>query len=187
MKTGFDHEKYPRLRSGLLYSLNKLSEEGHCYSRREQLLKTGAELLTVEEELLSGALDEMIRSDDLKVEKLDDGDEAIYLPPFYYSEVGTAKRLKQIRTAPRQFTVKRAGLEDLVSLGRDTVKDDFAAFLDAGCPAVNLIDFEYGSAPGMNDYWHTVHDTMDKISDESLLKAGMLVAELLNMLEGNVK
>ena len=82
---------------------------------------------------------------------------------------------------------KRAGLEGLVSLGRDTVKDDFAAFLDAGCPAVNLIDFEYGSAPGRNDYWHTVHDTMDKISDESLLKAGLLVAELLNMLEGNGK
>ena len=82
---------------------------------------------------------------------------------------------------------KRAGQEGLVSLGRDTVKDDFAVFLDAGCPAVNLIDFEYGSAPGRNDYWHTVHDTIDKISDESLLKAGMLVAELLNMLEGNGK
>ena len=82
---------------------------------------------------------------------------------------------------------KRAGQEGLVSLGRDTVKDDFAVFLDAGCPAVNLIDFEYGSAPGRNDYWHTVHDTIDKISDESLLKAGLLVAELLNMLEGNGK
>ena len=82
---------------------------------------------------------------------------------------------------------KRAGLDGLVSLGRDTVKDDFAVFLDAGCPAVNLIDFEYGSAPGRNDYWHTVHDKMDKISDESLLKAGMLVAEALNMLEGNGK
>lgn len=82
---------------------------------------------------------------------------------------------------------KRAGLEGLVSMGTDIVKDDFAVFLDAGCPAVNLIDFEYGSAPGRNDYWHTVHDKMDKISDESLLKAGMLVAELLNMLEGNGK
>ena len=82
---------------------------------------------------------------------------------------------------------KRAGLEELVSMGTDTVKDDFAAFLDAGCPAVNLIDFDYGSVPGKNDYWHTVHDTMDKISDASLLKAGMLVAELLNMLEGNGK
>ena len=82
---------------------------------------------------------------------------------------------------------KRAGLEGLVSLGRDTVKDDFAVFLDAGCPAVNLIDFDFGSAPGRNDYWHTPQDTMDKISEESLLKAGMLVAELLNMLEGNAK
>ena len=80
---------------------------------------------------------------------------------------------------------KRAGLEGLVSIGRDTVKDDFAVFHDAGCPAVNLIDFNYGSAPGKNDYWHTAEDRMDKIGEESLLKSGMLVAELLNMLEGN--
>lgn len=82
---------------------------------------------------------------------------------------------------------KRAGLEGLVSLGKDTVKDDFAAFLEAGCPAVNLIDFEFGSAPGKNDYWHTEKDTVDKISDESLYKAGRLAVELLNMLEGNAK
>ena len=82
---------------------------------------------------------------------------------------------------------KRAGLEGLVSQGRDFVKDDFAVFLEAGCPAVNLIDFEFGSAQGRNDYWHTAQDTVDKISEESLLKAGMLVAELLNMLEGNGK
>lgn len=82
---------------------------------------------------------------------------------------------------------ERAGLEGLVSLGTDTVKDDFSVFLDAGCPAVDIIDFEYGSAPGRNDYWHTVNDTMDKIGEESLLKSGMLVAELLNMLEGNAK
>ena len=95
---------------------------------------------------------------------------------------GTVKLQNAVFEAAR-----RAGLEGLVSLGRDTVKDDFVAFLDAGCPAVNLIDFDFGSAPGKNDYWHTVHDKMDKISDASLLKAGMLVAELLNMLEGNGK
>ena len=82
---------------------------------------------------------------------------------------------------------KRAGQEGLVSLGKDVVKDDFAVFHDAGCPAVNLIDFHFGSAPGRNDYWHTVEDKMDKISEESLLKSGMLVVELLNMLEGNGK
>ena len=34
-KMGFDKEKFARLRSGLLYTLNKLSEEGHCYGTRE--------------------------------------------------------------------------------------------------------------------------------------------------------
>ena len=82
---------------------------------------------------------------------------------------------------------KRAGLEGLVSVGKDVVKDDFAVFYDAGCPAVNLIDFHYGSAPGRNDYWHTVEDRMDKIGEESLLKSAMLAVELLNMLEGNGK
>jgi Zn-dependent M28 family amino/carboxypeptidase len=82
---------------------------------------------------------------------------------------------------------KRAGLEGLVSFSRDAVRDDFAVFYDAGHPAVNLIDFQFGSAPGKNDYWHTVEDRMDKISEESLLKSGMLVAELLNMLEGKGK
>lgn len=94
-------------------------------------------------------------------------------------------------TVPLQNAVfeaaRRAGLEGLVSMGREYVKDDFSVFLDAGCPAVNLIDFHFGSAPGRNDYWHTVEDRMDKISEESILKSGMLVVELLNMLEGNGK
>jgi aminopeptidase-like protein len=82
---------------------------------------------------------------------------------------------------------RRAGLEGVVAMGRDVVKDDFAVFFDAGCPAVNLIDFQFGSAPGKNDYWHTGEDRLDKISEESLLKSGMIAAELLNMLEGNGK
>ncbi len=77
---------------------------------------------------------------------------------------------------------KRAGLAALVSEGRYGVMDDFTAFHEAGFPAVDLIDFEYGSAPGKNDYWHTSEDTMDKISVESLEKSGRLVAAILNAL-----
>ena len=59
-KLGFDHDRYERLRSGLEYTLNQLSTEGHCYATREMLIKAGCELLTVEESLLSDALDRMI-------------------------------------------------------------------------------------------------------------------------------
>lgn len=118
-KLGFEKEKYVRLRSGLLYTLNQLADEGHCYSTRAQLLKTGSELLVVDEASLSSALDEMIRTEDVKTEHLQQGaleaDTAIYLPPFYYSEVGTARRLGQIYITPASVKVNAAGLQDRIS------------------------------------------------------------------------
>lgn len=62
------------------------------------------------------------------------------------------------------------------------IHDDHSAFFDAGVPALDLIDFSFGSAPGLNNYWHTPQDTLDKISSASLHAAGRLVAELLNQL-----
>ena len=67
-KMGFGHERYVRLRSGLLYTLNRLSDEGHCYATRSMLLKKGTELLGVEDNILSMTLDEMIRNHDVIVQ-----------------------------------------------------------------------------------------------------------------------
>ena len=118
-KLGVEKETAVRLRSGLLYTLNKLSDEGHCYARREQLLKTGAELLAVEEGVLPAVLDEMVRQDDVKTELIDGedsapGETAVYLPPFWFAETGTAKRLKQIFSSPPSVKVKPQGLEERI-------------------------------------------------------------------------
>ena len=94
-KLGFEHERYERLRSGLLYTLNRLADDGHCYATRDMLTETGAELLTVDAPKLSGTLDRMITDGDVKTEE-----EAIYLPPFYHAEVGTARRLTEIYAHP---------------------------------------------------------------------------------------
>ena len=109
-KMGFGHDKYPRLRSGLLYTLNTLADEGHCYAIRDHLLKACAELLDIDISLLSPALDEMINANDVITD-----DEAIYLPPFYYSEVGTAKRLKTIYNSPSTTTVDTNGLVERIA------------------------------------------------------------------------
>lgn len=109
-KMGFGHDKYPRLRSGLLYTLNTLADEGHCYAIRDQLLKACAELLDIDISLLSPALDEMINANDVITD-----DKAIYLPPFYYSEVGTAKRLKTIYNSPSTTTVDTNGLVERIA------------------------------------------------------------------------
>ncbi|MGN0851904.1 MAG: M28 family metallopeptidase [Kiritimatiellia bacterium] len=76
-----------------------------------------------------------------------------------------------------------AGLESMLSQDRSLViSDDHAPFLAAGYPAIDFIDFSFGSTPGANDYWHTRHDTMDKISEQSLYAAGRLVCAFLNVL-----
>jgi len=71
---------------------------------------------------------------------------------------------------------------DAIGLFDGDIFDDHQAFLDAGYPAVDLIDFDYGSRPGLNDYWHTPKDTLDKLSAESLFVTGRIVAEMLNRL-----
>ena len=76
----------------------------------------------------------------------------------------------------------KAGVADKVREVPDLVKDDHTAFLAAGFKAVDLIDFNYGSAPGANDYWHTEKDTIDKISEESLLTSGRIVFGMLDVL-----
>ncbi|MBL7163259.1 MAG: M28 family peptidase [Anaerolineales bacterium] len=45
------------------------------------------------------------------------------------------------------------------------ILDDHTPFLQAGIPAVDIIDFDY-------PYWHTAADTLDKVSAESLQIVG---------------
>lgn len=112
-KMGFGHEKYERLRSGLMYTLNHLADEGHCYATREMLMNTGSELLEVNSSLLEEALDRMIREETVKTEALEDEQGiAIYLPPFYFSEVGAARRLQKIAGTSRKIQVKTGPAEN---------------------------------------------------------------------------
>ena len=119
-KLGFSHEKFERLRSGLLYTLNRLADDGHCYATRDQLMKAGSELLDVGQELLSITLDDMIRAGDVKTDSIpqEDPDEvpgtAIYLPPFYYAESGTARRLGQIFSSAPSVQVGPLGLREQI-------------------------------------------------------------------------
>ena len=87
-KMGYGKNDLRRCKSGLIYTLNQLANEGHVYAEEEQLVKAALELLEADEAPIREALADMARTEDLKME-----DEAIYLPPFYYAETGTANRL----------------------------------------------------------------------------------------------
>ncbi len=64
-------------------------------------------------------------------------------------------------------------------LARGDVLDDHVPFYERGVPTLNLIDFEHGSAPGLNDYWHTEQDSLENISAESLQHIGRVTLRIL--------
>lgn len=55
--------------------------------------------------------------------------------------------------------------EVFISTEKFSMIDDHTPFLEAGIPAVDIIDFDY-------PYWHTTQDTVDKVSAESLHAVG---------------
>ena len=64
---------------------------------------------------------------------------------------------------------------------RDMI-DDHVPFLQAGIPALDLIDFNYGPD---NAYWHTKDDTMDKISADSIKTAADVAFRVVWILAEN--
>jgi glutaminyl-peptide cyclotransferase len=75
-----------------------------------------------------------------------------------------------------------AGVRHNFSLFKSAILDDHVPFLNAGIPSINIIDFEFGSQPGLNDYWHTEQDNLEHISAQSLQTIGQVVIHLLNRL-----
>lgn len=102
---GFGHERYERLRSGVMYTLNKFSEEGHCYANMQELVAASVEILEVESGLIADAVTKMIGNKDVIQE-----DEAIYLPLYYYSEIGTAKRLLKLVDSAKSIYFDNDGI-----------------------------------------------------------------------------
>lgn len=116
-KLGIGKEAFIRLRSGIMYTLSELADEGHVYAERDQLIKKAAELLEADENCIIMTMDQMFQDEELIREKImvpqfAEGEmipedaakeiekECIYLPPFYFAEVGVANKLKKLATEP---------------------------------------------------------------------------------------
>ena len=113
-KIGYEVNDDRRLRSGLIYTLNQLADEGHCYAEEEQLIATSKQLLEAEESCIRTALTHAIEASELIL----DGT-AIYLPPFYYAECATANRLKTLVHPKESGSIFQTRF-DLAKLQRET-------------------------------------------------------------------
>ncbi|WP_301187942.1 SF1B family DNA helicase RecD2, partial [Muribaculum intestinale] len=90
-KMGYEKNDPRRCRSGILYALNELAEEGHVYAEPEQLVEAASKLLEAEETPVRHALASMMEAKDVIADN-----DVIYLPPFYHAENGSARRLQSL-------------------------------------------------------------------------------------------
>ena len=134
MKLGFGLESYVRLRSGLMYTLSELSNEGHVYAEKQQLVDKAAELLEASPETVIMTMDDMLQKEELILEKNivrmdEDGNRVtpVYLPPFFYAEVGVAGKLKKLASSPAGDKLYTRLMEARKNTGNDALSVDIEA------------------------------------------------------------
>ena len=134
MKLGFGKESYVRLRSGLMYTLSELSNDGHVFAEKQQLIDKASELLEASPETVIMTMDEMLRKEELILEKNivrtdEEGNRitAIYLPPFFYAEVGVAGKLKKLASSPAGDKLYTRLMEARKSSGNESLSVDIEA------------------------------------------------------------
>jgi exodeoxyribonuclease V alpha subunit len=126
---GLAHDDPGRIEAGIAYTLNRMAEEGHVYVPQEELEPEASEILGVPAEKITAVIErlegsEMIKRETLTYEvgrgpavteagfaeakdpkasaeaKVVKEERAVYLTPFYYSEIGATNRLRRMIDHP---------------------------------------------------------------------------------------
>ena len=86
----------------------------------------------------------------------------------YFSYIQAEKELKQIWALANNLGFKEFTYE----ITNPIYDDHRALYVETGIPSIDIIDFDY-------PYWHTIEDTADKCSANTLSIVGTLMCEFL--------
>ncbi len=105
---GIPEDAPQRVAAGVSYVLSELADEGHVYAPQGELTTKAARILSVDAELVVGGIEALEADEQVRCETIiyRTGEEragttireeqAVYLTPFYYGEVGVANRLRAL-------------------------------------------------------------------------------------------
>jgi exodeoxyribonuclease V alpha subunit len=98
LSLGVPKDSEIRARAGLSYLLHFMSDEGHCFAPRDELVEYTASQLDIPEPTVKTALSNLLASGVLIAE-----DWNIYLAPMYRAEKGTAENLARLLSTKASF------------------------------------------------------------------------------------
>jgi len=89
--------------------------------------------------------------------------------------------LQAVWNTANQMGVKGFSMRELL------IDDDHKPFRDAGVPALNLIDFQYGGGPIEHQQnWHTPRDQIDLVCPDSLAAVGEVLLAALPLIDAAI-
>ena len=117
---GLPHDSPSRVQAGVAYALSQLADQGHVYAPEDELVAEASPLLEVEPGLIKDAIglldaQEVIQRETLHYPVVGESnsaaedlpstlqareEQAVYLAPFYYGEVGVTNRLRDLLDDP---------------------------------------------------------------------------------------
>jgi exodeoxyribonuclease V alpha subunit len=105
---GFSNDSEARVEAGVVYTLNKLSEDGHVYFPYEPLVERCRDILSVEREPIVRAIGSLSADKQIIIEDINEGidnfkqnNKAVYLTRFHQCETGISNRLKALLSMPK--------------------------------------------------------------------------------------
>ena len=109
-KIGFPKGSSKRIETGILYVLNKLSDDGHVFYPYEYLVKKSRETLEVERDAIVKGIGDLAINKQIVLEDLNESidefkanNKSVYLAKFHLCETGIAARLKTLSASPKSI------------------------------------------------------------------------------------
>ena len=110
---GLAHDDPGRIEAGIAYTLNRMAEEGHVYVPQESLEPEASTILALEQEKIATVINQLENNEFIKRETITyeigrtatepasvKEEKAVYLTPFYFSEIGVTNRIQRMLDHP---------------------------------------------------------------------------------------
>ncbi|GHT97618.1 ATP-dependent RecD-like DNA helicase [Alphaproteobacteria bacterium] len=166
-KLGFDEKSPLRAEAGIMFILHKLTDEGHVYYPREELIAKAKEMLEVDESVLDIAMKSLLAEKKIVLDDL-----RVYLAGYYLAEVQIAKMLKEIRDSSKNTkeirideALEQAQKKLSISLAERQIEAIKAAITN------KLLVITGGPGTGKTTITKSILEIISKITDKILLAA----------------
>jgi exodeoxyribonuclease V alpha subunit len=149
---GLAHDSPQRVQAGISYTLSQMADDGHVYAPRGELIHESTRILDVPPDLVAEGIESLAAEEQLRVEPLTyplhdsqdahahvsvQEDRAVYLPPFYYGEIGVANRIRTMLNVEKS-RLAFYGQADLARVFEHLATEDGLALNDGQREAVRM-------------------------------------------------